>query len=818
MRALSFISFSLLSVASAQAELLQGVWQPESFWGVGAGVQSIEDNPAGPAMGSPLELNYTYLGKTGKRSANEGHALHLGMSLVDGYIMTLGMQRVDGLDSKPFKFTWGHAFRLSDALSLGVSWHHFHDDDAQSGLDTLNTWDVGLLLRPIRWLSAGVALTDFTTPRNDVDRAWQLGLAIRPGTEALTISGGTRIFENGDPIVGAGLNLHLFSTFSILGRYEASDFGEDLSHRFLIGLQDEGRLGAGLFGFSSDAGKGFQGLGVNVHYRKDAEQWHLTERKTMVEVTIGSLPEIAPKGWLSSGFETPFLEMMSSLAYLTTRNDVGGIMLILGDLDFGWAKVEELRTAILDLRASGIKVIAYISSGDTKSYALASAADSIYMPPAGMLALTGLRQSRVYLKEGLARLGVEADFIAVGDYKSAPEIFTRTEPSQASESSDRERISQQFDALVEDLAIARNKSSSEVREIISKAPFSATSAQAAGLIDGVIAYDELDGIARNLIGQGVRFVPIQDLDIPGDNRWGRLPTVAVLYAVGDIVDGESELNPISGEYSTGAVTFVNDVRRLASDSKVEAVVLRIDSPGGSVSASDAMWRELKLLAEHKPLIVSLSDVAASGGYYIAAPAKEIWTSNATVTGSIGIFAGKFNIGGLLQKLSLHPFAIEMGENAGFNSPARKWSDSERSILKGILEEGYELFLNRVAAGRPLDVDGVRPLAGGRVWSGRDALKNKLADHKGGFLDAIDRAATLAGLEPVDYQLAFYGPQTDRHWMPMMNLALPGVASQLQTLSPIINATLVQPFKSVLSFLALYNERPLALLPVFDEAF
>ncbi len=454
--------------------------------------------------------------------------------------------------------------------------------------------------------------------------------------------------------------------------------------------------------------------------------------------------------------------------------------------------------------------------GDTRSYSVASAANRIYTAPAGGLLLTGMRGELLYAGDAVQRLGVKAEFVAVGDYKSAPETFTRTGPSDAAREVQNSLMDDVYARTVGHIAEGRGVDEEKVRKLVDEGPYTADAAMAAGLVDKVMHYDEFDEAMRKVYGGGVRFARSADVLDDRDPRWGEVPSVGVLYAVGTITDGESVVNPLTGALSTGAQTFVEATRRMREDPSVRAVVLRIDSPGGSVTAADAMWRELDRLAEVKPLYVSMGDVAASGGYYIAAPAREILASPETITGSIGVFTGKFDLSGLYGLLGLRTEVFLRGKRAGLLSNHTSWTDDEREAVKGAMERLYDLFLERVADGRSnLDKEQVAPLARGRVWTGQQARGCGLVDRPAGLLTAIDLAARSAGFGHGDYRLAIGPPAGGFGGLPTNPLGR-GVAWAAEALGARADepAALPAPLRALLDIpaLAFADGTPLALLP------
>ena len=772
MRALLILALAL--PAFAQQRTLGGVLQPFDDVATGTHADAVEFNPAGLGFGTGVDLGYTFTSSSEDRPG-QGHSVFLQLGPLDPYHTALGVQFLDPpgpQNSAPVKVSWGHALRLSSALSLGFAWHTFSADE-DAALDGTDTFDVGLQIRPWRWVAAGLTINDLNTPvlggRAEDDapgreagalaRSYSAAVALRPGTERLHVTGTMRLAEEGEDQVNFGgrVFLRLFGSYALVGRYDTTGTTpEDRSHQVMVGLADVGAFGAGVFYFAPEFATSGERSGVSATVRMSARPEPLPKlfpRPMVVEVAVESDTEFGPAGLFSSTPRTPFLDLLTTLRRLERRPDVSAVLLSFGDTDLGWAQAAEVREAVKALRAAGKQVHAWLPVGDTRSFSIAAAADRVYTAPAGGLLLTGMRGELLYAGELLKRMGVKAEFVAVGDYKTAPELFTREGPSPASRQVQDSLMDDVFERVVAHIAEGRGMTVERVRKAIDDGPYTAQRALDEGLVDEVVHYDEFDEVMRKALGDRVRFARSAELLDERDPRWGHVPAVGVLFATGNITDGRSVVNPLTGAQSTGAQTFIEAARELRLDPNVRAVVLRVDSPGGSVTAADAMWRELDRLAEAKPLYVTMGDVAASGGYYVAAPGREILASPDTITGSIGVFTGKFDLSGLYYLLGLKKAVFLRGKRAGILSDAVSWSEDERAAVSKAMDALYDLFLDRVADGRSnLDKDQVAPLARGRVWTGRQARACGLVDRPGGFLTAIDLAARAAGFGEGDYRL------------------------------------------------------------------
>jgi protease-4 len=428
---------------------------------------------------------------------------------------------------------------------------------------------------------------------------------------------------------------------------------------------------------------------------------------------------------------------------------VQALVLHVDHLEWGWAKVGEIRAAVQEFRAAGKPVYASLSGGGEREYLLASAAGTIAAPPLAMLQLDGLTASALFLRGTLDKVGVTPNFAQSGRYKSAVEAWTQSGMSAPAREALQQMLDEQFDLLVDSLASARGMAPEAVMRLLDEGPYGARDAQARGLIDTLLHRAELDSLAvagpdgRRATVTLNRYVARRDVAHGGAR-------IALVTASGTIAEGRSHSAPTEGEI-LGAETLIKALREVRNRASVKAVVLRIDSPGGSAPASDEIWREVKRCAERKPVIASFSDLAASGGYYIAVAADSIVAEPGTLTGSIGAFGGKLNLLGLYRKLGLNVETIARGRHAEMFSPFRDFTPEEAAHFQAQMDEVYRVFLSRVAEGRKKPASEVDSVGQGRVWTGLAARERGLVDALGGIPTALAMARARAGIgadEPV----------------------------------------------------------------------
>ena len=483
---------------------------------------------------------------------------------------------------------------------------------------------------------------------------------------------------------------------------------------------------------------------------------------TLVLEIGGDLAELAPNdvfGYLRGARTSVLRTVLDNLRKAKADTRVTAVLLKpTGFTTPYWGKIQEIRDAVVDFRASGKPVYAYLEYGGDREYFLATAADKVFLMPSSPLELTGVASYELFLRGTLDKIGAYADLHHVGKYKSAVNTFTEhgftPDHREVTESLNRDL----YEQIVRGIAQGRKKTDADVRTLVDEGPFLPEAALRAGLIDEVAYEDQ-----------------VQEKLTPGNNRrtidghrYGavsigvsRGPRIAVIYAVGAITSGPSGFDPVNGGV-VGSDTLIESIRQARRDRSIRAIVLRIDSPGGSATASDAIWRELMITRQERadrPIVASMSDLAASGGYYIAMPAQAIVAQGSTLTGSIGIFGGKYVMGGVFQKLGTNIESASIGRHAEINSPARPYNADETKKIDEQLHAFYDQFVEKVADARHSTPEKIDQIAQGRVWTGRQAKDNGLVDALGGLDEAVRKAKELANIAAdSDVQLVPYPPR------------------------------------------------------------
>jgi protease-4 len=492
--------------------------------------------------------------------------------------------------------------------------------------------------------------------------------------------------------------------------------------------------------------------------------------KTHTKVVRLSLHGEYPEGPSETGMFGDLQPSLSRLIELLddakADKEVGAVWLRLDDLELGRGKVNEVRAAIAGVRKAGKPVYAELTSADSGGYLVASACDFIYMPVSGTLIIPGVRMEVTYYKGLLDKLGLKFDALRMGKYKGFVEPMSRETMSGPVRESLQAIVDDAYDGMIAWIAKDRHLEDYQVKALVDKGIFTASDAKDAGLVDDVLYTDEFEASLSKRLKVDHADVETAykkkqlDTDFSGIGGFVKLmeafsggkksekssskQKIAVVYAVGEITEGKSATSFLGGS-TIGSTSMVETINKAFNDPKVVAVVLRIDSPGGSATASDLIWRST--VRVKKPFVASMGNVAGSGGYYIAMGAQKIFAEPQTITGSIGVGGGKLVTGGLYGKLGVNTEIISRGKNSGAFSTLTPFTDEERKVWTNLLQQTYHEFVSKAAAGRKMDYSKLEALAQGRVYTGRQAKKLGLIDEIGTLKDALAEAKKLASLKP-----------------------------------------------------------------------
>ncbi|NPA79530.1 MAG: signal peptide peptidase SppA [Thermotogae bacterium] len=649
-----------------------------------------------------------------------------------------GLGYLQGPSSKSLLLSSG--FPLKD-LSLGSTY------------DVLNrTFLLGALYRPLRFLSFGLVFDG----EGMAIKGTSVGLAVRP-IDRLVIYAQTHHTKLS---LSDGDDGSLFGDLLSLGAYvyPLPYVGFKGEYALLDGART-GRLSLGLelnLSKLKVAGAYAQGMGKGFGLLLSDRPFTPSVRRGRYEIKVKSYPEDGRVGFLGKG--KTFYSFLKQVKEAVESPNVKVIALDMREFALSLPQAEELRNLLKRAKERGKEVLFYSDGYSTKSYYLASVG-KVFMAPEGMMYFPGMKAELTFFKRAFDSLGIDVQEFRMGKYKSAIEPFVRDTMSEANREQLNRLIEVVWGIWLKDVAEARGMDADSLNALVKEnlGLFSARKAVKLGLADSLMYEDQWKALLREKGGK-VRLVKVQRREWKSDRG-----KIAVVVAEGGIVSGESSYNPLPvvGGKTLGDRTLVRILSDLRKDESVKAVVLRVNSPGGSALASDNIAREVKLLAEDKVLIVSMGNVAASGGYYISAYADTILVDNTTITGSIGVIGAKFVLRDFYRnKLHLNRDIVKTYPFSDAWSLWREMDSSEVAFFKRHMEETYDRFVSVVSEGRKLPKDSVKAIGGGRVWAGYDAVRIGLADTVGGLLDAIELASRMAGLK--EYDVVLY-PKPKSTW-------------------------------------------------------
>ncbi|PWU12163.1 MAG: signal peptide peptidase SppA [Terriglobia bacterium] len=477
----------------------------------------------------------------------------------------------------------------------------------------------------------------------------------------------------------------------------------------------------------------------------------------------GAIPERTP-------VEIPFLSEGPSLTVSSVWMDlrkaaadprIKAVVLEPEGVAAGWAKLEEIRGDIDQFRKSGKPVFAYLRTPTAREYYIATAADRIYLGPEDPVYLKGMRAEIMYFKKTLDKLGVNVDVEHAGKYKDFGDMFTRTDMSPETREVINALVDDLYGNLLARIAAGRKMTTDRVRTLIDQGPFLATEAKSAGLIDELRFEDQMWGELKSRVNAGdlkrvkaetYARVPPESVGLAGKSR------IALVIGEGDITRGDPD-NPAADENGLTSAAFDKLLEQVSNDSSIKAVIVRIDSPGGEVTASDDLWRYMNLLSRKKPMVISMSDVAASGGYYMALTGDPIVAYSGTETGSIGVVFGKPNLHGLYDKLGITKDAVQRGKNADIDSDYTALTPDQQQKLRHGIDVSYQEFVSKVASARHRKFEEIEPVAQGRVWLGSQAKMHGLVDELGGLDKAIELVKKKANIPTAEsVSVVMYPPR------------------------------------------------------------
>ena len=639
--------------------------------------------------------------------------------------------------------------------SLGVSWQRAFSNTAL--VHGLGGWTAGLSSRPANHLGFSLLARNFDEPESEagltLDRSYVAALAVRPtGSRAIELGLESEYVSSSEGywVPRATLGVDIPYVGRLRGEFSINDISErELEERTYVAALNLA-LWANAMGGSIELAGGAafgDGLGVtagrqgtNLHGELAFRGWREPTGAEVADyalrVTIDRTPDPREHvALLRRLWEVAEQEPAARAVVFELKSDPAG----------SFAHVEELRDAIAYLRHHGKQVICHLEAAGSSSLYLCAGANRTLVTRAGGIHFAGLRMRYLHLKRLLEHLHIRADFIRIGDHKSAPEQFTRVSASEETRA-DRIDLLQQLEAAMAGaVAQGRGITVAEYRKRIASGPFNAPEAVKAGLVDAMAYQDELEEQVQKLAGLDIPLLEDRRARV-APKYFGPQRKLAVVYVdQGELVSGKSQSYPFIGMQVVGSDTLVETLEQVRDDPTVAAVVLRVETPGGSSLAADVIWRAVERTNEVKPVVVSMGGLAASGGYYLSVPSRRIFANPSTLTGSIGVYYGKADASELLQRVGVNIEVYKTTPRADADALYRPFTAAEREAFQDKLEQFYDLFLTRVAAGRNMQKDKVDAVAEGRVWTGSQAQARGLVDEVGGLRQALEHARDLTGL-------------------------------------------------------------------------
>jgi len=741
----------LLSVPSLA--LAQGLQLPSNSIAVTDNVLSVISNPAllGARPGAEMMLMFPYTDDT--FDEDRGLLIKLG-SLGFG----AEFAQNDTFSFNRYTLSSGHKLTKGIYFGGGYSWYRMQDWEG--------SWNAGFGFRPLPFVSFGAVANDINRPDRDgsvLEPSYGMALALRPFGWRYTLSADLQLTKSDDHDYGDHLDPLIrleaqpMDGIRLIGEYRTDS--EFFGLGFSVAVD---RLAVGSFRRMDDFGGHLQSVGY-IHLTSAVQPNQFTPPPhQIVEIKLdGEIRESeAPFSLFGGGHAKTLQKLRREIQHYADDPLVDGLLINFQNPQMGFAQAQQLRRSLEEFKDTGKRLIAFSETYSQRSYYIATVCDEIYLLPVGDVDLKGLAAVMGYWKGTLDKLGIGIQVVRVRDYKTAANSFAFEEPTEAEAEMINWLLDDIYGQMCDKIAVGRNWTVDEAKSKVDGGPYTAKWAFDEGLVDSLKYHDEL---AKALKDDRFHLVGEKAYWSRGDysEDWPdlRVPKVAVIYAEGAIVSGESGQNLFSGSYM-GSETIARAIAQAREDKNIDAIILRVDSPGGSGLASDVIYREVRRTTEdeenRKPIIVSMGNVAGSGGYYISCAADTIIAEAGTITGSIGVIAMKPNLQGLHKKIRYNTSTFKRGEHADAYSLSRPFTDEEMEILKQAIEEFYGDFVGKVAEGRGMEKASVDSIGEGRVWTGQQGKDRGLVDLIGGMDLAFEVVrAQLGEAEGAALDLQFF---------------------------------------------------------------
>ena len=666
------------------------------------------------------------------------------------------------------EYLWGGGFALPGGTELGISYRYFKDGPGI--YNHRHFWNLGLsgAYGPaFRWGAVFSNLNRGRMAGGRTETEMRYSIAYRPMGPNLTLAIDMSL-STGTSLSSADYTYHV-EIKPTPGLYLYA--GIDSDRNYQVGFR--ANLRQYFTGFRSRFNRDGDGRGTTLFLGGTSLKQPSIIKEPVRRLSMGISGGSAenPVRPVFGRAATPFATTLTSLYRAAGDRSIGEIAVDLNGLRLGFGQAQELRKAIRYCRSRGKEVVCYLRAPNNIAYYVASAASRIYMPPVAQLNLVGLRAELSFYAGTLEKLGVRLELLRIGEHKSAPETYTRSNSSEANREQINRLLDDLFAQFAADIADGRGISIDSCTAMIDNGPFTSAEALASGLVDGLVYRDNFS--REYLTGMPEISLRRYLSDTLLNEDWQPRQKIALVVAEGEIA-GSGRSTPFMPSPETTPTAMKRAFQRAAADRSIKGIVFRINSPGGEALAGEDIYHYAARAAEKKPVVVSMANVAASGGYYVAMAAERVFASPATITGSIGIYGGKADFSGLYEKIDLGKELYTRGRYAGMLSYMQPFSEDEREKYYSHLKAFYDHFVGLVAENRALPSDSIDAISGGRVWTGREARSNGLVDELGGLKESVDYLADKIGLEEYDLVIL---PER-RPWFVLPRLPLLGSLGSL----------------------------------------
>jgi len=662
--------------------------------------------------------------------------------------LALAYRRIYNPDFEDYvEYTLAGAMRLGRDLSLGGSYQHFKQGEGI--FDNRHFWNLGLGFHPEGHFSFGAVFSNLNRGKIGDERTeteQRYSLSWRPGRYDLTLSV-DMFLSTKTRLSNADYVWH--GEFSPQKGLYVNGF-IDNDKNFQVGIRANLRQYFGGARRSSNKNGDHRGSTFFFGATSARQPSLMRDRVRRLSVGLKGRPQENPPQPVFGRKETPYVTTLLNIYRAADDPSIGEMVITLNRLTMGMGQAQELHEALRYFRSKDKFITCHISYPNNISYFVASACNQVLIPPVSELNLVGLRAELTFYAGTLEKLGVKADIVRIGEYKTAPERYTHRSASEENREQVNRLLDDLFNQFVTGIGQGRGISADSVRMLVDSGPFTSAEALEYGLVDGLSYKDELK---NNFLSKMPEISIHKYLtDTVVNDTWYHRPKLAVVVAAGEVSFDGGDRGPFGNPTDVTPVKMDKAFRRARRDKEIKGIIFRINSPGGLALAGEEILRSAFRTAEKKPVVVSMANVAASGGYYIAMPASYILANPATVTGSIGIYGGKMDLSGLYQKIDVGKELYTRGKYAGLLTTMRPFTPEEREKYSSHMEAFYGHFLSLVSGNRALPVDSIDNLARGRVFTGREAKDNGLVDELGGIKAALDITAGQLGLDDYSVEL------------------------------------------------------------------